>query len=239
MERRRGMAFSEKDSELVGQASNFAAVLAGDPERFGQSPATAAAASAVVAAFVDSYYVLTEARANGVRSAQQTATKNTNRRRMLDLLVPIYLAVQASKAIPDADKVALGVTVKRTRHTPQPVPPVEPLLTVTRVNGSVVSLAIRDPEMPARRARPAFADGVLVFAFVGEQPPATVFDFRFMASTGQTSIDLQLGPEVKLGATVWFAAMFLNSRMEHGPACAPVRATIGAGSILPAVRIAA
>jgi hypothetical protein len=195
-----------------------------------------------VVAGVDAYTgavgALVEARANGVRSEQMTADRTTTRRAMLNLLRPIYAAVQASTSISDADKIALGVHVIAKRRTREAVPAFAPLLSVTRVNGSVVSLRVSDPREPNRKARPAHTEGISIFTFVGDQPPADRSAFVFEANTGRTSIDVAFDGSVPIGTTVWFVASFFNNRKESGPTCMPIRATLGAGAILP-MRLAA
>jgi hypothetical protein len=38
---------------------------------------------------------------------------------------------------------------------------------------------------------------------------------------------------VVTGAAVWFVAFFFNNRKQSGPACMPVGATLGSGSVMP------
>jgi hypothetical protein len=232
------MSLSKKDSLLVAQARNFSAVLSADPGVYGASATTAAEVVAGVDAYTGAVGALVEARANGVRSEQMTADRSTTRRAMLNLLRPIYAAVQASTSISDADKIALGVHVIAKRRTREAVPAFAPLLSVTRVDGSVVSLRISDPREPNRKARPAHTEGISIFTFVGDQPPADRSAFVFEANTGRTSIDVAFDGSVPIGTTVWFVASFFNNRKESGPTCMPIRATLGAGAILP-MRLAA
>lgn len=233
------MGFSPKDALLKAQVLNFSAVLTADPTVYQQTPAVALQVKGVVDAYVDALDTLTEARANGVRSEQQTATRNSKRTEMLDLLRPIYAYVQDSTAISDAAKIALGVHVKSTKPTPQPVPQFAPLTTVVKVNGSIVTLRMANPEEPDSNARPIYTAGISVFSYVGENPPAQASDFRFEGSTGQTTIDVALPPTVAAGATVWFTCFYFNNRKESGPACTPIRTTIGAGTNMPQMRLAA
>jgi hypothetical protein len=232
------MSLSKKDSLLVPQARNFGAVLSADPGRYGASPSTAAEVVAAVDAYADAVAVMVEARANGVRSEQMTADRDATRRAMLNLLRPIYAAVQAATSIGDADKIALGVHVIAKRRTREAVPDVAPLLSVTRVDGSVVSLRIGDPREPNRKARPAHTEGISIFTHVGDQPPIDPSAFKFEANVGRTSIDVAFGTSAPIGTTVWFVASFFNNRKESGPTSMPVRATLGAGSIMP-MRLAA
>ena len=232
------MSLSKKDSILVPQARNFADVLSADPGAYNVGAPAAAEVVAAVEAYADAVATLIEARANGVRSEQMTANRTATRRAMRGLLRPIYVAVQASASISDADKIALGVHVVAKRRTREPVPDFAPLLSVTRVDGWVVSLRVGDPREPARKARPARTEGISLFTHVGDQPPADPSAFKFESNIGRTTTDVTFDASVPIGATVWFVARFFNSRKESGPTCMPVRATLGAGSILP-MRLAA
>ncbi len=232
------MSLSKKDAILAAQARNFSVVLADDPGAYGASAPTVAAVSAAVNAYVDSVNGLGEARTSGVRSEAMTAVRNATRLAMLNLLRPIYAAVQASTSISDADKIALGVHVKAKGRTREPVPAFAPLLSVMRVDGSVVSLRVRDPEQPDRKGRPPRTEGISLFTYVGAAPPDDASAFRFKANTGRVSIDVTFPASVPMGAAVWFVASFFNNRKESGPTCRPIRATIGAGSRMP-MRLAA
>jgi hypothetical protein len=232
------MSLSKKDSVLVPQARNFAAVLSADPEKYGSSAPAAAAVSDAVQAYADAVAVMVEARANGVRSEQMTADRDATRRAMLDLVRPVYLAVQASASINDGDKVALGVHVIAKRRKREAVPDVAPMLSVERADGSVVSLRIADPRDPTRNARPKHTEGISIFTFVGDQPPADPSAFRFEANVGRTTTQIAFDASVPIGTIVWFVARFFNNRKESGPVCTPIRATLGAGSTMP-MRLAA
>ncbi len=234
------MGFSRNDSVLASQASNFSTVLTADPVVYNETPAAATAVATAVDAFVASLNILTEARANGVRSQQMTAAKDADRLAMLNLLRPIYSSVQDSVSISDEAKIALGVHVKDTTNTPQPVPDFAPLLSVTKVNGSVVSVRAANPNEPASRARPPFVSGIALFSYVGSEAPTDPSAFKFEGNTGRVDIDVVFSALVPTGATVWFTAFFFNNRKQSGPACTPVSATLGAGSVMPpAMQIAA
>jgi hypothetical protein len=233
------MGFSRKDSALAAEASNFSTVLALDPVVYGETAGTATAVTAAVTAFVNSFNELTEARANGVHSEQMTATKNSLRKSMLDLMRPIYASVQESTSISDAAKIALGVHVKDTHNTPQPVPDFSPLLSVTKVNGNTVSLRAANPNEPNSKARPPFVSGIAFFSYVGEEAPTDPAAFKFEGNTGRIDIDITFPASVAVGSSVWFVAFFFNNRKESGPACMPVSATLGSGSMMPPMQIAA
>jgi hypothetical protein len=227
------MSLSKKHAVLAAQAKNFSDVLSADPGAYGQSAPTAAAVSAAVSADVASVDAIGEARASGVRSEQMTVDRNLKRTAMLNLLRPIYTAVQASTTIGEQAKIALGVHVIPTRRGRAPVP-LAPLLSVHRVDGRIVTLRVSDPQLPTRKGRAPGTEGITIFKHVGERPPAVASQFEFVQHTGQVTIDVPFPASVPLGTTVWFVASSFNQRKESGPASAPVSARLGAGLSIPA-----
>lgn len=232
------MGFSQKDGELAAQASNFAKVLAANPHVYQQTPETAAAVLAAVETFVASQQALEKARASGVRSEQMTATRNANRTQMLNLLRPIYLSAQASTAIRTSDKLALGIHIRSPRNVAHGPPTIAPLLSVLKVDGSVVTLLASDPTELGSKRLPAHVSGIAILSHAGEHPPASPNDFRFEAASGRTTVRLQMPLNVPPGGAVYYTCFYFNHRKEAGPACAPVRATVGAGSSMPAFKLA-
>lgn len=223
------MALSQKDSVLRGQVANFSEVLTAAPATYSQSAAVAVAVAALVDAFVQAFDALVLARANGVRSALMTATKNTTRLEMLKTLRPIYAYVQGSAAISDADKIALGVLVKKMHPTAQPAPDEAPDVDIVSVTGRTVKLRIHGAGS-TKRAKPAGCQAANIFSFVGEVPPADPGLWRFEGGTSKVIFDVTLPASVEAGSQVWFVACWLNSKSEAGPGCDAVGTTLAGGS---------
>jgi hypothetical protein len=196
--------------------------------------------TAAVDAFVNSLNILTEARANGVRSEQMTAQKNADRQAMLNLLRPVYASVQESVSISDMAKIALGVHVKDTQNDPQPLIDFAPVASVVRVDGNTVIARAKDPNEPTSNARPPFTAGITWCSYVGEEIPTDPGVFKFEGNTGRVETSITFPASVPTGSTVWLVCFFFNNRKQSGPACMPLRATLGAGSIMPpAMNVAA
>jgi hypothetical protein len=234
------VGFSTKDSVLSAQAQNFSTVLAASPATYNEVAATATAVTSAVNAYVDALGILTEARANGVRSQQMTADKDSARKSMLDLIRPIYASVAASTSISDSAKIAIGAHIRDAHNTPQPIPDFSPLMSVRKVNGNTVTVGIADPNEPTSKRRPPFTAGIALFSYVGTEAPTDPAAFKFEGNTGRTEVAVTFPASVEVGATVWFTAFFFNNRKQSGPACMPISATLGAGSVMPpAMKIAA
>jgi hypothetical protein len=226
------MALSQKDSVLRGQVANFSAVLSASPATYAQSPDVAAAVAALVDAFVQAFDAMMLERANGIRSASATATKNSTRLEMLKALRPIYAYVQDSSTISDADKIALGVLVKKLHPTVPSVPDEAPDVDIVSVTGRTVKLRIHGAAS-AKRAKPAGCLSANLFSYVGETPPADPTLWRFEGGTTKVIFDVTLPASVQAGSQVWFVACWLNSRSEAGPGCDAVGTTLAGGSTTP------
>ena len=234
------MGLSTKDAVLAAQAQNFSTVLAATPLVYGQTAPIATAVTAAVTAFVTSLNDLTEARANGVRSQQMTAAKDAARLAMLNLIRPIYTAVQAMATVSDEAKIALGVHVKDTHPSAQPIPDFAPLMSVVKVDGNTVTLRMANPSEPTSKRRPPFTAGMALFSYVGAVAPTDPAAFKFEGNTGKTEVSVTFPASVETGSTVYFTSFFFNNRKQSGPACSPISATLGAGSVMPpAMKIAA
>jgi hypothetical protein len=227
------MSIPRKDAELVPYMANFSGVLAANPTTYLQTPGVATAVAAAYDAYLVAYNTMMSARANGTRSEQMTATRTDTRSAMLDVVRPIYVAVQAAPAISDTEKIALGVHVRDANPSRASIPDFAPVLTVTKIDGAVVTFAIRDPNNPDRKAKPDGVTGITYFSYVGQTPPSSASAFKFEGNTGQTTVRIDFGSSVATGARVWLSASYFNNRKQSGPASSPIGAIIGAGSTMP------
>ena len=234
------MGFSPKDAVLSAQVQNFSTVLAASPATYNEVAATATAVTTAVNAYVDALGILTEARANGVRSAQMTADKDSARLAMLNLIRPIYASVAASTTISDSAKIAIGAHIRDTHNTPAPLIDYAPKMSVVKVDGNTVTLRMADPNEPTSKRRPPFVSGIALFSYVGDVCPTDPAAFKFEGNTGRTEVSVTFPASVEVGQTVWFTSMFFNNRKQSGPGNTPISATLGAGSVMPpAMKIAA
>ncbi len=86
----------------------------------------------------------------------------------------------------------------------------------------------------AGRARPEGVDGASVWTYVGATPPADTSAWMFQTNTSKMTLDITFDAAVPNGATVWFTAFWIGSRLESGPASNPVSANIPGGLTMAA-----
>jgi hypothetical protein len=153
---------------------------------------------------------------------------------MLSNLRELYASVQAATNVTDANKNLLGVTIRKTTHSPTPPPAVAPGIECVSASGCTVKLRFYDSGMPHRRGLPPGAIGINLFSFVGTAPPTSGSEgWRFHGGTGRLVTDVTFDASLAPGTRVWFTAFFLNRRMESGPAATPVGTNLPGGAAMP------
>jgi hypothetical protein len=143
----------------------------------------------------------------------------------------LYTTIQASPAVTDAQKVQLGITVRKTTPSPVPPPSTAPTLTVAAVAGRTASVRLGDAQNPHRRGKPAGVAGASVFSFVGAVAPADLNAWKFEGNVGRPEIDITFPSTLAAGTTVWLTAFWFNNRKQSGPACDPVSANLPGGGV--------
>lgn len=91
---------------------------------------TAAAALALTNASTAFGMAYSAQQADGAKSKTLTAAKNSAGLALLNPIRPIYGAISASATLSDAQKVALGITIRRM-PAPQPAPSTQPVVSFT------------------------------------------------------------------------------------------------------------
>lgn len=147
--------------DLVNWSANFSTVLTASPGTYFQSAGTAGAVAAAQAAFANAYAASGD-RANRTATLVQ-ATVNA-RGALLALVRPIATFISSSPAVSDADKQAIGVTVRRTTQTPIPPPVTSPIISLTGAQPGQLTLRLADTNTPTARAKPAGAISAQLFA---------------------------------------------------------------------------
>jgi hypothetical protein len=143
----------------------------------------------------------------------------------------LYTTIQASPAVTDAQKVQLGVTVRKTTPSPVPTPSTAPVLSVASVAGRTASVRLADAQNPHRRGRAPGAVGASVFSFVGAVAPADLNAWKFEGNVGRPEIEVVFPSTLAVGTTVWLTAFWFNNRKQSGPASTPVSAVLPGGGV--------
>jgi hypothetical protein len=126
--------------------------------------------------------------------------------------------VQANPAVTNAQKEALGITVRKTTRTPVAVPSTSPAMQkIDTSSRGILRLFYGDSATPETRAKPAgVAFAEIRIAIAPAVPPTDPLEMDFLAN--ETRAPYRADFEIEeIGKTCYFALRWLNTRGEAGP----------------------
>ena len=126
------MAIPKKDSALVPWTTNFDSLISTGYPTYGLTSGQAAAYHTLSQAYLTASAAAGNA---GTRSKMLVTARDSARAALLADGRVLYTTIQASPSVTDAQKVQLGITVRKTTPTPVPPPSTAPQLTVASVAG--------------------------------------------------------------------------------------------------------
>jgi hypothetical protein len=138
------------DADLDAWADNFSDVLTADEVAYGLLPADSAIIAPLVAAFTAALATATNP---ATRTSATVAAKDSARVAMLDVVRPYAQRIASNPAVTDANKVAIGVTVRVTTRTPIPAPTVAPVLSLDKLIIGAATLRYSNPDLPSGKAK--------------------------------------------------------------------------------------
>ena len=214
------------DSALLAWAQHFSSMIAAGPATiYGLTVAQSTAFNTLVT----SYQVALTASEPTVRSKTTTAAKNSARAALKISAKQLASIIEGQSTVSDAQKIALGLTVRVT-PSPIPAPGDPPELDIVSVTGRTVKVRVHN-NTAMKRARPLGVTGATLFSFVGVTPPGDLAGWTFQGSSSKTVVDAEFAATVPAGSAVWLIAFWYNGKGQSGPACAPVSTYITGGSV--------
>lgn len=164
-------------------ASNFAAVVNTDPTAVGLTSGDATTINTVTAQFFTDYNVTQNP---DLRTPTAIAAKDASKVAMLATVRPYAQFINGRAATTDAQRSALGITIRKTVPTPVPAPTSAPTLSLVSALHGVATLGYRDPMTPTSKAKPFGAIGVQLYKSVGTvaatDPAQAAFDSQVTKS---------------------------------------------------------
>lgn len=203
-----------KDGDLLIWSENFSSLLSANPTLYGLSAPDAVSVAAAVAAFAASYAIATT---EATRTKVTVATKDTDRNAMLVLLRAYSSIIQANLGVSQADKTALGLTIRKTTKTPVTTPTSAPTMAVlSQVTGDL-AMTYHDPNAGAKiKAKPFGVVLVEIFAATNAIVVTDPETLPVLAHATKTPFHLAMDPADK-GKTLYFAARWLTRTGLAGP----------------------
>jgi hypothetical protein len=220
------LQFPSTDSGLLAWANHFGTTIAaGPPTIYGLTSTQSTAFTAAVTSFQTA---LTACEPT-VRNKAATAAKNSAKASLKIMATQLANIINGQPTVSDAQKIALGLTVRAT-PSPVPAPANPPELDIVSVTGRTVKIRVHN-NVTMKRARPAGVTGTTVFTYIGMTPPGDVTLWTFQGNTSKTVVDVAFPEATPAGSAVWLIAFWYNGKGQSGPACSPVSTYLAGGSV--------
>ena len=217
--------FPNTDSALLSWAQHFSSMITATPIPYGITAAEATA----LASLVTSYQTALVACEPTVRNKAATAAKNSARAALKISAKQLASIVEGQASVSDAQKIALGLTVRVT-PSPVPAPSNPPELDIVSVTGRTVKVRVHN-NVKMKRARPLGVTGNTLFSFVGAIAPGDLGAWTFQGNSSKTVLEVVFPEATPAGSSVWLLAFWYNGKGQSGPACAPVNTYLSGGSV--------
>ena len=216
------------DQDFKTFVENFSDLITANPTSLGL---TAGIATTLAGKVTNFSTLLTAATNPPTRGGSTILAKDVARYDDLEPYVrQVARMIQGQITVTDQQRFDLGLTVRDTEPSPQPVPGFAPQVNVVSVSGRTVRVRLKDSQDATRRGRPDFTIGATVMTYVGSDTPTPSSDWKLQANTGSTSMDITFPETVAAGALVWISACWFNNRKESGPMSTPISTNLPGGA---------
>ncbi len=163
-----------------------------------------------------------QAAAQGARQAKEGA------RSAFEGVVRTMVGVlQASAAVDDTERAALGITVPDTTPTPIGPPTSRPVVTVDTSQRLQHTIAFQDELTPTSRAKPAGVRGAQIWVKIGDPPPTDPNELTYLATDTRTPYVANFDG-VDGNKVAHYMLRWESTRGDVGPLSETASATIGA-----------
>lgn len=207
-----------KEAALLAFTSNLEAKLTAAPTDYGQTIESAAAYAAVQGAFATAYAVANDP---ATRTPLAIEDKDTKKKTMVEATRKLVQTLQNWPAMTDVKRTDLGIPLRDNEPTPIPPPKVMPRLEVMSVTGRLFELQLQDDK--GEKRWPAGVKGANLFSHVGPNPPSDLTQWKFEGGVTRLNPQVVVPDTVAPSTEVWFTALWVNPKLQPGPACAPVQ----------------
>ena len=216
-----------KQSQAVVWSGNFAEKVGADPDAFGLTAAQATAFNSLNIALQTTYLAaVTPETKNIVSVARKDAALQAMKLMARDLVS----IIQGTPSVTDAQKLALGLTVRSATPRPIPAPTATPFLKIKSVNGRDVTVELL--QSASRRGRPEGVAAATVFTHCGTSEPTALEQWQYAVTATRMTVTLPFAPSTT-GDTAYVTAFWTNAKGQAGPAARPVSVNLAAGNALP------
>lgn len=153
------------------------------------------------------------------------AGKDTSRATFEIALRRLFGRLQRSTSVSDAERQALGITVRDTIPTAVPIPTTKPVLLPDTSARLRITIGFADEGTPTSKAKPFGVIGCELWMKIGGAPPVDLTECEFVALDNRTPKTVEF-EGADANKTVHFIGRWQNSRGEKGPLSETVSATV-------------
>lgn len=210
------------DTEFDRWQESLVAQLGKDKTKFNVADATLTTLSDAQAKWASSLTDHNTAQANADAKLQ---TKNAARRDYETLLRAQARHIQSAPTTTDADRAALGLTIRESRRTPTVAPVSRPVAQVDTRQRLRHTISFTDEQTPNSRRKPDGVRGCEIWVKIGDPAPTDPDQLRFLALDTATPYVAEYDG-ADAGKTAHYMLRWISTRGEQGPWSQTVSATI-------------
>lgn len=166
--------------------------------------------------------------ANGTAQAAATSArqaKDDSRDNAESLLRPLVGGLQSRTTVTDAQRQAMGITVRATTRTAVGPPTTKPVATIDTSQRLRHTISFFDELTPDSRAKPDGVQGCEIWTKIGNSAPAGPDDVKYLALDTRTPYLTEFDA-ADAGKTAYYMLRWVSTRGEPGPWSQTVSATI-------------
>jgi hypothetical protein len=212
------------DAAFDTWATNFVNYVGVNFAALGLAAADVVAVAAAQAAWAASFPAHATAQA-AAQAARQT--KDADRATLETEIRSLTRTLQASAAVDDTERAAMGITVPDTVPTAAAVPATRPLVTVDTSQRLRHVIAFVDEATPTRKAKPAGVMGAEIWVKIGDPPPTDPSELTFLSVDTRTPYTADYDG-ADANKTAHYMLRWVNTTGDKGPWSETASATIGA-----------
>ncbi len=216
-----------RESQLLSFSQNMSDKLVADPAGFGLDAADATAYQATQQAFAAAYALL---QVPETRTSPNVADKNTKKKALIDHTRSLVKIMQAWPDMTNFKRKELQITVPDVEPSPVPVPKTMPRITILSTLGRTVHFKVNDVD-ETRRGKPPEVAAAMIYRWIGENPPSDLGQWHFEGATTTAKQTLTVPADTPAGSQLAITALWVNNKMQPGPACQPVILNVAGGGV--------
>jgi hypothetical protein len=201
------------DTDMNAWVQNFLAYANANLAALGLTAANLSDLQAAVTTWGPAYSHHMAAQ-TAAQSARQH--KDSVRETIETALRPLVNLIQATPSVTDAQREALGITVRSTVRTSVSAPTTRPVATVDTSQRLRHTIAFVDELTPTSRGKPDGANGCEIWVKVGGAAPADPSELRYLATDTRTPYVAEFDG-ADAGKVAYYMLRWVSTRGETGP----------------------